>query len=95
MLTSHRRVFKQPDDNIKQLLKEYLGVTLGREEAILHSLQEPRTIDDIEELGLVFEPLPRTQHIEFWNKMMIVKHLNRLHRMGLIEKTDTGAYIRR
>jgi len=95
MLTSHRRVFKQPDDDIKQMLRKYLGVTLSREEAILQSLNEPRTIDDIEELGLVYEPLPRTQHIEFWNKMMIVKHLNRLQRMGLVERVEEGGYVRR
>lgn len=95
MLTSHRRVFKQPDDDIKQMLREYLGVTLRREEDILRSLKEPHTIDDIEGLGLVYEPLPRTQHIEFWNKMMIIKHLDRLQRIGLIEKTDTGAFLRK
>ena len=95
MLTSHRRVFKQPADNIKQMLKEYLGVTLKREEEILNSLQEPRTIDQIVELGLVYEPNPRTQHVEFWNKMMIAKHLNRLQRLGLAEQIEEGRYIRK
>lgn len=95
MLSSHRRVFKQPEDNIKRMLKEYLGVALKREEDILGCLTEPRTTGQIAQLGLVYEPNPRTQHLDFCNKMMIVKHLNRLQRMGLAEKTDTGAYIRK
>lgn len=95
ILTSHRRVFKKPDDDIKHMLKDYLGVTLKREEDILEALKEPRTIDQIADLGLAYEPNPRTQHVEFWNKMMILKHINRLQRMGLIEKTDTNEYLRK
>lgn len=95
MLTSHRRVFRQPEDDIKQMLIDYLGVALKREEGILESLREPRTIDQIAELGLVYDPNPRTQHLEFWNKMMISKHLDRLQRWGLAEKTEDGLFIRR
>jgi len=94
MLTSHRRVFRQPEDKIKLMLREYLGVTLKREEDILASLGEPKTLDQILELGLGWESGLNTQRVEFWNKMMILKHLGRLQRLGLVEKTDNGAYIR-
>lgn len=94
LVSSHRRAFKQPDDNIKQLLRNYLDVALKREENILECLSVPRSIAEIAQMGLVYEP-PWTQYIDFWNRMMILKHLERLQRLNMVEKTDKAGYIRK
>ncbi|WP_054697169.1 MBL fold metallo-hydrolase [Syntrophomonas palmitatica] len=94
LVTSHRRVFKRNNDNVDALLRDYLAVALQREEDILSFLDQPRTIDDIAQQGLVYDPAPRTEHLVFWNKMMILKHLQRLKKWGQVIQPDDYHFIR-
>jgi len=94
LVSSHRRVFRREIDDIDSLLRNYLEVALRREEDMLRFMDRPRTIDDIAAQGLVYDPAPRNEHLVFWNKMMILKHLQRLEKQGRILQTDGGHYVR-
>jgi hypothetical protein len=47
LVTSHRRVFKKPEDNIMKAVLEYRDLVLEREDRILKILKQPATLDGI------------------------------------------------
>ncbi len=94
LVSSHRRVFRRGNDDIEALLHDYLEVALRREEDMLKFMDRPRTIDEIAAQGLVYDPAPRTEHLVFWNKMMILKHLQRLQKWGQVCQADDCCYVR-
>jgi glyoxylase-like metal-dependent hydrolase (beta-lactamase superfamily II) len=90
LVSSHRSVM---DSRVEELMKAYIDIVLQREEKIFQYLVERRTIDDITNQGFFKEWEKETQHGIFRHKMMIVKHLNRLIKNGLVIK-DQGKYIK-
>lgn len=95
MVTSHRRVFYSRNDDIVKLLQKYLGVVLKKEENIIAYLSKPRTIDEIARQEFIdqVKPEKRSVYENFWNKMMIKRHLERLEKTGRIRKLDKENYL--
>lgn len=94
LVTSHRRIFNSKNDDIKKMFRDYLDIILSREQKILDYLNQPRSIDQIAEQDLVYEPGQFNQYLIFWNKVMIVRHLKRLIRMGQVKELEAGHYMK-
>lgn len=94
LVTSHRRIFNSKDDNIKKMFRDYLDIILSREQSILDYLHQPRSIDEIAEQDLVYEPGRFNQYLIFWNKVMVDRHLRRLSRLGQVKELEAGRYVR-
>ncbi|QGT99746.1 hypothetical protein SYNTR_1153 [Candidatus Syntrophocurvum alkaliphilum] len=90
--TSHRKVFY---DNVEQHLKDYINVALKKEDLIYDFLSVPRTFDEITSQRSLFTLNPKTQYVVFWNRMMILRHLERMELLGIIGKNEDGKYIRK
>lgn len=74
-------------------LEEYRDRIYRRDDNIQQFLKKkPRTVHEIAGHGLIYKVYP-TMWVMFWEKLMIVKHLERLQQAGLIEKTDQAKYI--
>lgn len=91
LVTSHRKVFYK---DIENLLLKYLDIALQKEKMILKYLGIPRSLDDIAAQDFVYDSDERSQHIEFWTKIMIIKHLDKLEKNGKIIKTEDDKYLR-
>lgn len=91
LVSSHRKVF---DSGVEDLFLAYLDIALQREEKILNYLTAPRSIDDIAAQDFINEWEQRNQHVLFWHKMMILKHLQRLEKLGQVAKTPDDKYIK-
>lgn len=94
LVTSHRRLFDGKKEDITKLLKDYIGIALEREEMIYNYLSVPRTIQDISKQAFASESIEKTVHAEFWTKMMILRHLERLEKQGNIILVDQDTYVR-
>lgn len=94
LVTSHRRVFDSRTENIQHLLKEYINIPLQKEEQSLKYLSEPRTIDDIAEQDFINDFKEKTPFANFWTKMMIDKHMQRLMKLGKIRQIESKYYQR-
>jgi glyoxylase-like metal-dependent hydrolase (beta-lactamase superfamily II) len=81
IVSSHRKVF---DSGIEDLLMAYLNIALQRDEKILNYLTQPRSINDIVAQDFINEWEARNQHVLFWHKMMVLKHLKRLGKLGKV-----------
>jgi glyoxylase-like metal-dependent hydrolase (beta-lactamase superfamily II) len=91
LVTSHRRVFRAPQDSIVRLMKNYQAVLLEREERIMQVLRVPQTLDDIARASGDF--LWDSEYAVFYTKMMTLKHLQYMIRTGRATKLDDGYYI--
>lgn len=91
LVSSHRKVL---DTGVEKMLLAYLDIALQREEKIRDFLVIPRTIDEIATQDIINEWEESTQHALFWQKMMIVKHLKRLKKLGQVAKTPDNKYIK-
>jgi glyoxylase-like metal-dependent hydrolase (beta-lactamase superfamily II) len=91
LVSSHRRVF---ESGVEKLLRAYLDIALQREEKILDYLAAPRSIDEIASQDFIDEWEQRSQHVLFWHKMMILKHLKRLEKLCQVVKTTDGKYVK-
>ncbi len=89
LVTSHRRVI---DSGIDELFAQYLHIAFAREAKILKYIAEPRTIDEIAGQQIINE-WDRNEYTLFAYKIMIIKHLERLMRMGRAVKTADGRYV--
>ena len=92
LVSAHRRVFY---DNIAPLLDIFMGKIIKKEESILNYLNQPRTLNDIASQDFTHDFPQVNEHLIFWTKMMIVKHLQRLIKFGLIEEIEEKLYMRR
>ncbi len=90
LVTSHRKVM---DSRVGDLLLQYLDIALNREERIAKYLTIPRTLNDIANHDLDNDTRQTDEHIVFWHKVMINKHLKRLERLGQVVKTKDGKYV--
>ncbi len=95
LITSHRRVFKAPRDNIIQMLQEYKKILLEREKKTLEVLSQPRSIDDIVKSAGVFPQAGSSEYTMFYAKMMTMKHLQYLIQSERVDKIEAGYFVRR
>ncbi len=93
LVTSHRKIFYE---QIEQLLQEYINIGWEREMQILDSLALPRTLDDLtlQDMKMAYNTLEKSPHTLFWGKMMILKHLQRLLKLGQIKELGNYRYVR-
>lgn len=94
LVTSHRRVFDSKSENIAKLFKDFIGIALQKEEKIYDYLTTPRSINDISEQDFTKDYPRKTAYAEFWAKMMIMRHLERLQKNARIIKIDQEHYVR-
>lgn len=74
---------------IKEAFEEYRSRIFRRDERVLDAIKEkPRTIDELADMKLIYPAHPSI-FVLYWEKSMIVKHLDRLISHGLAEKADT------
>lgn len=94
LVTSHRRVFDSRTDNIPQLIRDYINISLQKEEQSLKYLSEPRTIDDIAKQDFISDFKEKSPYTNFWTKMMIDKHMQRLIKLGQVKQIESKYYQR-
>lgn len=76
-------------------LEEYRNRIFAREERVYDFLkQQPSDLDTIADHKLIYALHP-TPFVLFWEKLMLIKHLQRLENKGLIGKTEQGFYYAR
>lgn len=92
--TSHRRLFYQGEDDIPGLFLDYLDIALQKEHNILEYLTQPRSFMEIASQPFVNNHPSKTEYTEFWSRMMLRKHLQRLKKQGLIAETGEGQWFR-
>lgn len=93
LVTSHRRVFDRRKDDIVKLLKDFIGIALEKEEKIYNLLTQPRTIQDIAQHNIMGDISTKSAYAQFWDKMMIMKHLERLEKHKRITRIDEDYYV--
>lgn len=77
---------------IREAFEEYRGRIFKRDDRVLAALKEkPSTLDELAEKKLVYPAHP-TIFVIYWEKSMIVKHLDRLMKNGLASVDDSGRY---
>jgi glyoxylase-like metal-dependent hydrolase (beta-lactamase superfamily II) len=80
-------------DNIPETFIEYRDRIYKREKRILKALTEkPQSIDELASLCLIYPAHPSI-FVLYWEKSMLVKHLQRMLNNSMIEKSDDGRYI--
>jgi len=87
--TSH---IPQVCNNPVERLQEYRDRIFKREERIYYQLKkQPYDLHSLAQLGLIYKahPIP---FVLFWEKLILLKHLARLQKEGLVEKEENGYY---
>lgn len=92
LVTSHRRIFRQSEDNIPLLFTRYLDIVLKREDRVLSYVDQPRRLDDMVKLEVKKLALPDVPLSVFWNKVMFLKHLNNLASQGMVREVEQGVW---
>lgn len=92
LLSSHRRVFRQSEDDIPRLFTRYLDVVLKREERVLTYIEQPRGLDEMVKMEHMKLALPDVPLIIFWNKVMFIKHLDNLINKGMAREIEKGVW---
>lgn len=90
LVGSHR---KPIDQGIEKALCDWLNVALDREERIYEFLTIPKTLEEIMSLNLFAKWGSGYKHHIFWEKMMLIKHLEHMQRNGQVIKTIDNRYI--
>lgn len=74
-------------------LEEYRDRIYRRDDNVHNFLKKkPQSIHEMAGQGLIYKYYP-TAWVVFWEKLMLVKHLERLQKAGLVEKADKTRYI--
>jgi len=80
--------------DIRGRLEKYAEVIRSREEAILNALDSPKTLKEISNLLIIYKkPFDQPMILEFFEGMMVSKHLERLKRAGMVKEVD-GRWVR-
>lgn len=93
LVSSHKRKACSGVEKIENILRRYLNILLVREENIHNYLTEPRSLDEIIDQRFVDDPGPTPLSL-FWNKIMLLKHLQHLEEGGLVTKIEKNQYVR-
>jgi hydroxyacylglutathione hydrolase len=79
--------------DISALAEAYIGVIDTREERIRQYLARPRTLDEIVGQWICYGKCREPDYFfEFGERSLIKKHLERLEKHGLAERTDDGRF---
>lgn len=89
LVTSHRKVFYEKD-NIVKLLDNYIKIPLEKETKLFDFLSQEHSLDEIVVQEFANQIPLKNEHILFWTKVMILKHIKRLKKLGLVE--ELGLY---
>lgn len=82
-------------DGIREAFEVYRGRIMKRDERVLNALKErPSTLDELAASMLIYPAHP-TIFVLYWEKAMLVKHLDRLVKNGLAAVADNGVYYSR
>lgn len=80
---------------IREAFEDYRGRIFRRDDRVLNALKErPSTLDELAEKKLIYPAHP-TIFVLYWEKAMIVKHLDRLVRGGMAEVDGEGRFSAR
>ena len=80
---------------IREAFEVYRGRILKRDDRVLAALKEkPSTLDELAAKMLIYPAHP-TIFVVYWEKAMIVKHLDRLIKNGLASAGEGGLYYAR
>lgn len=83
ILSGHRGLIKK--DTVKEL-KKYLDQLYAKEEKIIKALKTPRTIEELVNMKIVYGRFKKPEELyAFFEKVSLLKHLERLMRLGIIE----------
>ena len=89
LIPGHGRLITEKQE---QRFAHYLNILYAREAGLLKLLREPQTLEELAKHHLIYEdhvnPLFR-----YWEKIMVLKHLERLERSGQIKQQE-GLYFR-
>jgi len=81
------------DDAVARLT-EYRNRIFQRDERVWSFLQkEPASIHDMAAAHLIYAQHP-TPFVVFWEKLMLIKHLERLQKAGRIQEVEGGLYYK-
>lgn len=82
-------------DGVREAFGEYRGRIMKRDERILKALGDrPSTLDELA-AGMLIYPAHPTIFVLYWEKAMLVKHLDRLVVNGLAAVDEGGRFYRR
>ncbi|WP_073090557.1 MBL fold metallo-hydrolase [Thermosyntropha lipolytica] len=83
ILSGHRGLIKK--DTAKEL-KKYRDKVYAKEEKLLKALKTPQTIEELVNLKIVYGRFrPPEELYAFFEKVSLLKHLERLMRLGIVE----------
>jgi hydroxyacylglutathione hydrolase len=81
------------EEHIPEILAEYRGRILKREERILNFIRgNPSTINHIAEKKFIYPDHPII-FVLFWEKAMVKKHVEHLVKRGLAERLEDGRFL--
>lgn len=80
LVSCHRRPLTE---NIENELDAYLGRLLEQERQVLEALRVPASLDELAAKGIIYSRHPHAFYL-FWEKVMLVHHLERLERQGRV-----------
>ncbi|NLB89150.1 MAG: MBL fold metallo-hydrolase [Syntrophomonadaceae bacterium] len=79
------------EDSTLKLI-EFKNRIYKREERIYNFLKKgPASIHELASNNLIYQYHP-TPFVLFWEKLMLIKHLNQLVKMGMVEEVEKGLY---
>jgi glyoxylase-like metal-dependent hydrolase (beta-lactamase superfamily II) len=91
LVSSHLGIFT---DGIDERFQAYEAVIAQRDARILEFLSQTRSLEDMVDAPLVYQDYPfAPELLRQWDRNMLTKHLRRLEKRGLVDKTENG-YIR-
>ncbi|NSW84058.1 MAG: MBL fold metallo-hydrolase [Syntrophothermus sp.] len=80
IVSCHRRYITE---NIGAELDAYRQKIFERESRVIGLLETPQTLNDLASKGIIYSDHPHVYY-EFWEKLMLLKHLDRLEKMGIV-----------
>jgi glyoxylase-like metal-dependent hydrolase (beta-lactamase superfamily II) len=92
VVSSHRGVITE---NIPTEFEKFLKILGERDEKILSLLQNEKTIDQLVECAPIYGKFPYAESLlQYWERQMIKKHLERLIIAGKVAETSKTGYYK-
>lgn len=83
-------------EKILEELEKYLRKFDENGMKILEALREPRSLDELVEMNLIYRRKPYAPMLlEYWEKNMILHHLKMLIKHDFVKKMEDGKYVAR
>ncbi len=92
-VSGHKRPVTGREEILSEL-ERFAGKFKETEERILEALREPKSVEELVHMGIIYQKKPYARELlEYWEANMIMKHLDRLVKRGLVRTTTNGKYI--